>query len=197
MTPITDINQLDTSRTYTYADYLTWQFTEAVELIKGKLYRMSPAPANKHQAISIKLSGELYVLLKKYPCQLRAAPFDVRLTHTKDDRQVTTVVQPDLCVICDVTKLDEKGCLGAPDFIIEILSPGTSRKDTHEKFAIYEESGVQEYWLVDPTNQILDVFTLENDKYAFKGKFAKGDKVAIYTLPGLEIDLNDIFEAEV
>jgi Uma2 family endonuclease len=119
------------------------------------------------------------------------------LTHTKEAKLVTTVVQPDLCVICDVSKIDKAGCVGAPDFIVEILSPSTSSKDTHEKFAIYEESGVKEYWIVSPNDQILDVFLLENNKYAFKGKYTRSDKVAVNTLPGLEIDLNDIFEAEV
>ena len=142
MTPITDINQLDMTKSYTYADYLTWQFTEAVELIKGKLYKMSPAPVDAHQAILGNLFTEFSIFLKKKKCQVRFAPYDVRLTSIRDDKQETTVVQPDLCVICDVSKIDKAGCNGAPDFIIEILSPNTSRKDTHEKFAIYEESGV-------------------------------------------------------
>ena len=196
MTPITDINQLDITKSYTYADYLTWQFSEAVELIKGKIYRMSPAPANKHQAVSMALSRYLANFLYKKSCKVFAAPFDVRLTHTKEDKLVTTVVQPDLCVICDVTKLDEKGCVGAPDFIIEILSHSTASKDIHEKFAIYEESGVSEYWIVLPNDQIVDVFLLENEKYAFKGKYTRIDTVAVNTLPGLEIDLTDIFESE-
>ena len=191
---ITDINQLDLNKRYTYSDYLTWQFTEMVELIKGKIYKMSPAPANRHQAISGKLHGEFYAYLKKKPCQLRHAPFDVRLTQLKENQKITTVVQPDLCVICDPSKLDERGCIGAPDFIIEILSPSTSYKDTHEKFSIYEETGVKEYWIVDASNSLLDIFVLENNKYAFKAKFGKGDFVSVFTLPDLKIDLEEIFE---
>jgi len=191
---ITDINQLDLNKRYTYSDYLTWQFTEMVELIKGKIYKMSPAPANRHQAISGNIFREISVFLKKKTCQLRHAPFDVRLTQFKDDQKITTVVQPDLCVICDPSKLDERGCIGAPDFIVEILSPSTSYKDTHEKFSIYEEAGVQEYWIVDPSNSLLDIFVLENNKYVFKGKYGKGDVVSVFTLPELKIDLEDIFE---
>ena len=190
---ITDINQLDLTKSYTYADYLTWQFDEKVEIIKGKIYKMSPAPANKHQSISSHLHTELGIFLKKQKCQLRA-PFDVRLNHTKNNQQITTVVQPDICVICDPEKLDERGCLGAPDFIIEILSPSTSYKDTHEKFNIYQESGVREYWIVDASNNLVDVFVLQNEKYSLVGKFGKGDLVKVNTLPGLEIDLLDIFE---
>lgn len=193
---ITDINELDMNKSYTYADYLTWQFSELVELIKGKIYRISPALANKHQAISVNLNGEIYAFLKGKPCQLRSAPFDVRLIYTKNDQTTTTVVQPDLCVICDPNKLDDKGCMGSPDLIIEILSPSTSYKDTHEKFAIYEESGVLEYWIVDTFNHVLDVFLLENQKYVFQGKFAKGDLVPVKTLSGLVINLNDIFTEE-
>jgi len=192
---ITDINQLDLNKSYTYADYLTWQFDEMVELIKGKIYRMSPAPSNRHQDISSILHGELYSSLRKKPCQLRHAPFDVRFTRFVNDLQITTVVQPDICVVCDPSKMDERGCLGAPDFIIEILSPNTSHKDTHEKFYLYEESGVNEYWIVDPANFVLDVFVLEKGKYSFKGKFTKGDKVKLSSLPGLEMDLTDVFES--
>ncbi len=190
---ITDINQLDLNKSYTYADYITWQFTEMVELIKGKVFKMSPSPKSAHQLVSSNLHGELYTALKRKPCKLFSAPFDVRFVKSIDDKEITTVTQPDLCVICDSSKIDEAGCLGAPDFIIEILSQSTKKKDLHNKFEVYEEFGVNEYWIVEPTSQIVDKFVLENGKYAFKGKFTNGDKVAVHTLPGLEIDLDDIF----
>jgi Uma2 family endonuclease len=190
---ITDINQLDLDKRYTYADYLTWQFSEMVELIKGKIVKMSPAPSSSHQRVSTGLTGEFYNFLKGKPCQVFAAPFDVRLTRVKNEKEITSVVQPDLCVICDPTKIDEQGCLGAPEMIIEILSPSTTRKDVHDKFELYQEAGVLEYWIVSPNDKIVDVFLLENDTYQFKGKYTLSDKVAVYTLPGLTIDLEDIF----
>ncbi|MFQ3575756.1 MAG: Uma2 family endonuclease [Cytophagales bacterium] len=191
---ITDINELDLSKSYTYADYLNWQFSEMVELIKGKVYKMSPAPKNIHQLVS----GNLHFIIKRFlwkqKCQIRHAPFDVRFVKTYGEQIITTVIQPDLCVICDPSKIDEAGCLGAPDFIIEILSPSTRDKDLHEKFDIYEEYGVNEYWIVDPLNKIVDVFVLENEKYRLVRKFTDNDTVSVNSLPGLEIDLKDVFE---
>ncbi len=192
-TIITDINQLDLSKSYTYADYLTWQFDEMVEIIKGKIFKMSPAPSTKHQDISVNLTRELSVFLKKKPCKLFAAPFDVRFLKNIEDKTITTVTQPDLCVICDPAKIDERGCVGAPDFIIEILSPATKSKDIHEKFDLYQEFGVSEYWIVDPLSQIVDVFLLKDGNYQLKGKYTNDDKIEVHTLPGLEIELNDIF----
>jgi len=190
---VTDINQLDLNKNYTYSDYLTWQFDEMVEIIKGKVFRMSPAPNNKHQDISQNLVREISTFLKKKSCQVRHAPFDVRFVKVNNEKNITTVTQPDLCVICDPMKLDEKGCLGAPDFIIEILSPHTRSKDVHEKFDLYEEFGVNEYWIVDPLNQIVDVFLITKGKYQLKRKYTSEDTIEVDTLPGLSIDLKEIF----
>ncbi|MGA0560291.1 Uma2 family endonuclease [Larkinella sp. VNQ87] len=141
------------SKKYTYADYLTWQLVEgrsdvSVELIKGKVARMSPAPKRIHQAISFNLSRILGQQLKGKSCRAYAAPFDVRLAtlDVVTNESIETVVQPDLSVICDPAKLDDQGCMGAPDWIIEILSPGSLARDTKEKFDLYEENGVKEYW---------------------------------------------------
>jgi len=191
---ITDIKQLDPTKTYTYTDYLTWRFDGLVELIKGKLYNMSPAPSSKHQGISRNLQFLLTTHLWKKPCKLYSAPFDVRFIKNKGEKIITTVTQPDLCIICDPSKIDEAGCLGAPDFIIEILSPNTKDKDLHEKFDLYEEYGVLEYWIVDPTSQIVDVFVLENERYRLVRKYTQNDKVAVNILPGLIIDMQDVFE---
>lgn len=192
-TIITDINQLDLNKSYTYADYITWQFDEMVEIINGKIFKMSPLPSSKHQDVSQKISTEIGVFLKRKPCKLFAAPFDVRFIKNNNDSIITTVTQPDLCVICDLGKIDDKGCEGAPDFIVEILSPHTKGKDLHEKFDLYEEFGVGEYWIVDLLSQIVDVFLLQNKKYQLKRKYTNDDKVEVNTLPGLTIDLNDIF----
>ena len=111
---ITNIDQLDFTKQYTYADYLTWRFDERVELIRGWINRMSPAPLVRHQIISMALSNEVYVYLKGKQCKVFAAPFDVRLTNKRKslpNKSITSVVQPDLSIICDLDKLDEKGCI--------------------------------------------------------------------------------------
>jgi Uma2 family endonuclease len=154
---ITNIDQLDLQKSYSYADYLKWTFEERVELIKGKIFKMSPAPARRHQRISSVFHRELYQFLSNKTFQVYPAPFDVRLTPRKNDHtnKIYTVVQPDICVICDPLKLDDQGCIGAPDWIIEILSPGNSQTEMKNKFEVYEENGVKEYWLADPTNEII------------------------------------------
>lgn len=128
---------LDWRRSYTYADYLTWTFEETVELIRGKLFRMSPAPNLTHQRISTQLLTKILHYFENRPCEVFHAPFDVRLPLLPDQRlrndQIGTVVQPDICVICDPAKLDARGCLGARDWIIEIISPGTAKKDVRDK----------------------------------------------------------------
>ncbi|WP_042344549.1 Uma2 family endonuclease, partial [Capnocytophaga canis] len=153
MKNVLNINQLDVENgVYTYADYLLWKFEERVELLKGKIFKMSPAPSLKHQKISMNLSGLLWQFLRGKKCQLFSAPFDVRLPKKEEKGDnIHTVVQPDLCIICDESKLDERGCIGAPDLIIEILSPGNSKKEMKNKFELYQESGVEEYWIVNPT----------------------------------------------
>lgn len=123
--------------TYTYADYLKWKFEERLELFKGKIFKMS-APNTKHQVVA----GNIYVRLRNQmsnqKCSIFIAPFDVRLPdrNKKRDNEITTVVQPDLCIVCDETKIDERGCCGAPDLVIEILSPGNSQKEVRLKFGI-------------------------------------------------------------
>jgi len=121
MPPITDISQLDLSKTYTYADYLTWQLNDWVELIRGKVRPMSPAPRVVHQRISSRLVDRIYTQLERNSCEVFYAPFDVRLNTAgpDGDAQIITVVQPDICLFCDSTKLDDKACLGAPDWIIK------------------------------------------------------------------------------
>ena len=196
---ITNISQLDLNKTYSYADYLTWQFEQYVELIKGKIWKMSPAPRTKHQRVSLNLSGLFYNYLRATACKAFAAPFDVRLYDKKKSEKVNqdifTVVQPDLCIICDKTKIDELGCLGAPDLIVEILSPGNSRKEMRVKYELYEESGVREYWVADPERQTVHVFGLnENEVFESKKIFVSDDVMHSFIFPDLLIDLNEIFQ---
>ncbi|MCQ8130005.1 Uma2 family endonuclease [Methylomonas rivi] len=198
MAPITQLSQLDPNGTYSYADYLTWQLEESVELIKGKIMAMSPAPSRKHQTVITNLGGKLYQFFHKKPCNLFYAPFDVKLYDRRKsllkNGEAFSVVQPDLCVICDKDKLTEQGCDGAPDWIIEVLSPGNSRKEVRLKFDLYEESGVGEYWLVFPYEQIVQQFVLDdNGKYQLRALYP-GNEIAIpHLFPDLQIDLNDVF----
>lgn len=190
---ITKFSDLDLTKKYTYADYLTWQFDEMVELIKGYVHKMAPAPLSNHQEISSNLSGEIYNIIKGKSCKIYYAPFDVRLQRNLGDKFVTNVVQPDICVVCDVTKIDERGCNGAPDLIVEILSPSTSKKDVKDKFEIYEESGVNEYWIVEPLDKLIDVFVLKEGKYQFIKKYVEDDIIQSLTLPEIVIDLKNVF----
>jgi Uma2 family endonuclease len=190
---ITSLDQLDPNASYTYADYLLWQFSERVELLRGKIRKMA-APSMKHQRISIRFSRLVANALFKTPCQVFAAPFDVRLTRTRNDRDVTTVVQPDLCVICDPSKLDERGCNGAPDLIIEILSPGNSRTEMKDKFELYQEAGVLEYWIVSPIEKTIQVFKLnENGIYIGLAPNVEGDLLTTPIVLNLELDVTEVF----
>ncbi|MCC5945369.1 MAG: Uma2 family endonuclease [Bernardetiaceae bacterium] len=196
---VTDINDLDLDGTYTYADYLTWRFEQSVELIKGKIFKMSPAPSTKHQRISGRLYGNLYQFFRYNPCELFSAPFDVRLLDKKKskkaNKEIYTVVQPDICVICDKNKIDKRGAIGAPDLIIEILSPGNSKKEMKTKYALYEEAGVQEYWIVFPSEHVLQQFILnEQGKYELKNSFTEDEVFNAHIFPDLQIDLAEIFE---
>ena len=197
MPPIRSLADLDLTRTYTYADYLTWQLGEWVELLRGRIRRMSPAPTRLHQQLSGKFYRPIANHLWRRPCEIYHAPFDVRLTtrgaNAADDA-ITTVVQPDLCVICDPAQLDDRGCVGAPDWIIEILSPGTAGRDINEKFTLYEENGVTEYWIVAPGEKNISVFVLENDRYKLIGDYWQPGPVLVHTLPDLVVEWSEVFE---
>jgi Uma2 family endonuclease len=192
------VEEPDLTGTYTYSDYLSWQWTEMVELIRGKVFKMSPAPSSKHQKISGNLFGVLWSHLRNKKCQVFSAPFDVRLPLSpkqyKND-EITTVVQPDLCVVCDPAKIDERGCIGAPDWIIEILSLHTSAKDLNEKFDVYEEAGVKEYWVVHPQEQTVLVYLLNAEgKYEGTRKpYVRTDEITSVTLQGFKISLEEVF----
>lgn len=196
-TVITDINQLDPQKTYTYADYLQWKFDEYVELFRGKLMRMSPAPMRRHQRIVGRMFADIEGYLRGKSCDVYIAPFDVRLpkkTNTAD-KAIYTVVQPDICIICDRSKLDDRGCIGAPDTIIEILSPGNVDRDLKKKFDLYEEHGVPEYWIVAPGIKNVTVYTMNaNGKYELKGEYDSDGSIPLQSLPEFSLMWEDIFE---
>lgn len=196
--PVTDLSQLDPNQTYTYADYLSWRFEELVELIKGKFTRPMLAPSRMHQECFGNIFGPVQQYLRGQPYRAYAAPFDVRLTTAggNGDMQITTVVQPDICVVCDRRKLDARGCLGAPDWIVEIISPGNTSRDTRTKFDLYQESGVREYWIVFPGVQTVAVYVLENEQYRLWAEYAEPGPIPVHTLPGLALDWAEIFADE-
>jgi len=192
---INHLNDLDLNGSYTYADYLTWRFEEMVEIIKGKVFKMSPAPNTYHQTVSGNLFGLFKNHLRGKGCKLFHAPTDVRLiTKGLKNEEIKTVVQPDIFVVCDPNKLDEKGCLGSPDLIIEILSPSTAEKDLTYKFDLYQEAGVLEYWIVFPNDQIVETFFLENGSYKKTGVFSEEKLIPVLTLAGFEVPAKEIFE---
>ena len=192
---VTDINDLDLNKTYTYADYITWQFKERVELLWGKIKKMTAAPSTRHQ----KVVGELYVAIRntlgRGDCQVFVAPFDVRLMVKEHrDYKSENVVQPDICVVCDESKIDERGCTGAPDLIVEVLSPATSTRDLKDKLKLYEQAGVPEYWVVDPHDGIVHMFVADkNNKYQGRYPVTAEDELRSETIPSLIIQMEDIF----
>lgn len=193
---ITTFDQLDLDKTYSYADYLTWKFQERLELIRGKISKLSPAPNTFHQKVAANLHGIMYTNFKKHSCNLFFAPFDVRLLDKKkstEDKDIYTVVQPDLCVVCDEKKLDEKGAIGAPDLVIEILSPGNSKKEMKYKYDLYEEAKVLEYWIVNPADRTIYIFILKEDKFVGQHPLIEEDIINSPLFPELDFVLEDIF----
>nr|WP_315157414.1 Uma2 family endonuclease [uncultured Flavobacterium sp.] len=194
---ITDINQLDFDKTYSYADYLTWRFQERLEIFKGRLFKMSPAPSTSHQKVSMKLTKFILQKFSNHPCNLFAAPFDVRLLDKKkstNDSEIFTVVQPDLCIICDENKLDQRGAFGAPDLVIEILSPGNSKKELKYKFDLYEEAGVLEYWIVNPENKTFLIYVLRDNQFIGLHPLIEEDQIKSPLFPQLDFILEEIFK---
>ena len=180
---------------YTYADYLKWRIEERIELFRGQILKLA-APNTCHQIVSGNIHLYIKIFVQNKSCKVFSAPFDVRLPvqNRKRDDEVTTVVQPDLCVICDPEKLDARGCCGAPDLVVEILSPGNSKTEVQLKFEVYEEAGIKEYWIINPVEQNLIIYTLTNGKYTGSKPYAPGETIASTVLIGLEIPVEQIFE---
>lgn len=180
---------------FTYQDYLTWSANERWELINGQAYNMTPAPSRRHQEIS----GQLHTLFNNYlrgkTCRIYAAPFDVFLPQMQESyEQTSTVVQPDLVVVCDKTKLDQQGCKGNPDLVVEITSPSTFQKDLKEKFYLYERVGVLEYWIVYPEENTICVFHLTPEgKYSRPEVYTEQDSIVVGIFGDLIIELSEAF----
>ncbi len=190
------LSDLDESSLYSYADYCSWKFQERIELIKGKIFKMTPAPLRIHQTIVVKLTSKFDQFLSGKTCQVYVAPFDVRLPTKNEvsDELISTVVQPDLVVVCDLEKLDERGCIGAPDLVIEILSSQGMKKDMFVKYKLYEESGVPEYWVVFPNESSITAYELDDQsKYVQKGVYDIQDSISPNALPEMVLSLNTVF----
>jgi len=180
---------------FTYADYVTWPEGERWELIHGVAFAMTPAPGRLHQAILGALFAQLYLQLRETGCNVYPAPFDVRLPSAAEtDDEIDTVVQPDVVVVCDRGKLDERGCKGAPDLVMEILSPGSARHDMKKKLVLYEQAGVKEYWVVHPAEKLVMVFSLgANGEYGKPAAYTEEDQVSVPLLGEVTIDLQQVF----
>nr|NQU90592.1 Uma2 family endonuclease [Bacteroidota bacterium] len=190
--------KLDFNKRYTYADYLTWMDDVRRELYDGFINLMTPAPSRKHQELSVNLTRIFGNFLLHKTCKVYHAPSDVRLPIDESgnsDEKIYTVVQPDIYVVCDLSKLDDRGCLGAPDLIIEIVSAKNSKRDVKDKFEIYQERKVREYWVINPNDENVNVFVLdENGKFQFVGMYAGDDKIPVNIFEGdLKIDLTEVF----
>jgi Uma2 family endonuclease len=183
------------NKVYTYGDYLSWNDDHRYELIDGVVYIMAPSPLRSHQKISGAIHNQLYNYLLNRKCEVYAAPFDIRLPdEEEDDNDIKTVIQPDLAVICDLNKLDKYGCKGAPDIIVEIVSPSSEDRDRKVKRDLYEKHGVIEYWIFDDSKKTVEVYLLNsNGHYDKSDLYTANDKLSSTIFVDLEIDLKEIF----
>ncbi|MGM0601519.1 MAG: Uma2 family endonuclease [Candidatus Rifleibacteriota bacterium] len=178
---------------FTYRDYLGWDDDDRLEIINGQVYSMSPAPMRIHQEVSGNLFYQIKDFLQDSPCKVYTAPFDVRLPEeNEDEHTASNVVQPDISIICDEKKLDKKGCVGAPDWVIEILSSSTASKDHVKKRYLYEKHGVKEYWLIHPLERTATIYALKENKFEFKGIFDDKAELQSTVFPDFKIEFAKI-----
>ena len=186
---------LQDKKEYTYADYLTYPDDERWEIIDGVPY-MQAAPAPVHQEVLTELVRQIANYLSGKTCKVYPAPFCVRfpIGNEKNEKEVKNIVEPDISIVCDKSKLDNKGCNGAPEMIIEIISPSSVKMDRVIKFNKYEKAGVQEYWIVDPDQKLISVFVLQgNQRYGRTELYTEDDKITVSIVPDLIIDLSVVF----
>lgn len=186
--------KVESDKIYTYVDYLTWDEDERIEIVDGKPV-MQGTPSRKHQKVSEEIFFQLRQYLEGKQCEVYHAPFAVRLFEREEDTpdEIKTVVEPDIVVVCDKNKLDEKGCKGAPDMVVEILSPATAKRDKFVKLHLYRRAGVKEYWIVDPIEQSVQVFELEGTNYNPTAFYNKDDIAKVNALDGCFIELSRVF----
>ena len=179
---------------YTFADVLTWDEEDRIEIIYGEAYMMAP-PLPVHQEVLMELSRQMANYLSGKRCRVYPAPFGVRLFEQEGDypEDVDTMVEPDITVVCDPSRMDKYGYRGAPDLIVEILSPSTRRHDKFVKLELYRKAGVREYWIVDPDSREVQALLLENGRYVVQGFGTREDKLKVAVLEDCEIDLSLVF----
>lgn len=181
--------------TYNFTDYLSWDERDRVEIIHGLPVTMQAAPSRKHQEICGAVFAQIHHYLEGKRCKVYAAPFAVRVlddADTPDDRS-DTVVEPDISVVCDASKLDDHGCKGAPDMIAEVLSPSTARVDRFVKLNLYQRAGVKEYWIIDPVAQSVQVFLHNGSHYDAAEYYSAGDIAKVHVLQGCFVELSRVF----
>lgn len=180
---------------YTFADVLSWDEDERIEIISGKVFMMA-TPSRIHQKITGELFRQLANFLEGKQCEVYAAPFGVRLFEQDGDSEenVDTVVEPDISVVCDRSKLDKRGCKGAPDMIVEVLSPSTLRHDRLVKLNLYQQAGIREYWIIDPENRAVQVFLQDGSgSLRICEEYGSRDVAKVNVLDGCFIELSKVF----
>jgi Uma2 family endonuclease len=176
---------------HTYAEYLTWSDERRYELIDGLAYAMAPAPSRQHQQVVGELFAQIHAQLRGHRCAVYVAPFDVRLPRGNEaDATIDTVVQPDIAVFCDRSRLDDRGARGAPDWVVEVLAPATASHDQLLKRDLYERHGVGEYWLVHPTDRLVTVYRLQAGAYGKPHVRELAARLAPRAPDGVEVDLD-------
>lgn len=179
---------------FTYADYLSWDDGSRWQIIEGAAQAMSPAPSRAHQSLLLAMASAAYRFFRRRPCEVYLAPFDVRLAEPEESEQeASTVVQPDLLVVCDAAKLDRRGCRGAPDWIVEILSPASAALDQVKKRHLYERHGVREYWLVHPIDRVVTVYRHQGDGFGPASISEARGLQTVSIFPELALDWDDLF----
>ena len=183
------------NKVYTYYDYLNFPNDEFVEIIDGKIFAMSPAPSRIHQELIMEISAELrnYIKSNKRQCKVYPAPFDVVLINeNENENDSKNIVQPDISVICDKNKLNDKGCFGSPDMIVKIVSKFNPGNDYVKKLYLYEKYKVKEYWIVNPMKKNILVYTLTESGYNQPDLYTFNYKIKVNIFNNLEIDFNGI-----
>lgn len=192
---INAVREPDMTGTYTAEDYMSWTFEGLFELIRGKVFKMSPAPSMIHQKIAAQAFNLFNSAFSTHPCEVYFAPIDVYLVKEGQDfKKTRNIVQLDIAVICDKSKIRRKGCIGAPDLAVEILSPHTTNKDLKIKFGLYEEYGIREYWIIFPQDKVVNIYTLEQGRYGMPKIFTEEESAVSSIFPELIVPLKDIFK---
>lgn len=191
------VTEPDLSGTYSASDFITWRMDELVELIRGKIFKMSPSPLTNHQRVFSRLHLQLAKNFNaNNGCELFLAPLDVYLIHPGENwKETRNIVEPDLFIVCDPKKIHRRGCMGSPDFVVEILSPGTRKKDASLKLELYEEYGVAEYWMISIEERLVLVNRLnDNGQYEMQKPVVEGQTLAPKAFPELQVDMEALFK---